>query len=123
MTVVWDTTVLIDILRGTPAAISYAGSLGETPVCSEITRIEVLRGVRSAERVPTERLLGTLAWVVIDETIARRAGELGRRYRSSHPGLGSADLSIAATALELGAELASTNVRHFPAFRGLRAPY
>lgn len=28
-----------------------------------------------------------------------------------------------ATALALGAELLTTNVRHFPTFGGLRAPY
>jgi predicted nucleic acid-binding protein len=58
VTVVWDTTVLIDILHGSPAARSYAESLEELPICSEITRVEVLRGVRNAERAATERLLG-----------------------------------------------------------------
>jgi predicted nucleic acid-binding protein len=123
VTTVWDTTVLIDILRGSVTAQSYARSLQATPVCSEMTRIEVLRGVRTAERAATERLLGALVWVPVDETIARRAGELGRRFRSSHPGLGSTDLAIAATALELEARLATTNVRHFPMFRRLRPPY
>jgi predicted nucleic acid-binding protein len=33
------------------------------------------------------------------------------------------DLVIAATALELGAMLATANVRHFPMFAGLTPPY
>jgi predicted nucleic acid-binding protein len=71
----------------------------------------------------TNRLLGTFGWAAVDESVSRRAGELGRRYRRSHRGVGTADLIIAATALELGADLVTTNVRHFPMFRGLRAPY
>lgn len=118
-----DTTILIDVLRGSDAAARWLGSLEEVPACSEVTRVEVLRGVRSEERGPTERLLAALRWIPVDEPIARRAGELGREHRASHPGLGVADLIIAATAASVGAELATANVRHFPMFRRLRAPY
>lgn len=123
MTVLFDTSVVIDILRGAPPAIAYARDLFEPPTCSEITRVEVVRGLRSGERRATERLFGALRWVAIDESIARRAGELGRRYRRSHQGLATADLVIAATAEELGLELATLNVRHFPMIKGLTAPY
>lgn len=71
----------------------------------------------------TERLLGTFGWIAVDESIARRAGELGRRWRASHGGLAAADLMIAATALEHDLELATLNVRHFPMFEGLEPPY
>ncbi|HEY3208950.1 MAG TPA: type II toxin-antitoxin system VapC family toxin [Actinomycetota bacterium] len=123
MTVVWDTSIIIDILRGMPQAIAYAEGLAEIPTCSEITRVEVLRGVRSPERAATERLLGAFQWIPPDEPIARRAGELGRQWRRSHPGISTPDLVIAATARELGARLATSNVRHFPMFRRLRSPY
>ncbi len=79
--------------------------------------------MRSAERAPTERLLQTLAWVPVDEAVSRRAGELGREHRARHAGLGVADLIIAATALLLDADLATGNVRHFPMFVDLEAPY
>jgi predicted nucleic acid-binding protein len=118
-----DTSVLIDVLRGSPAATEWLSGLGELPLCSEITRAEVLRGVRSAERTRTERLLAALRWAPVDETISRRAGELGRRHRASHRGLGVADLLIAATAEIHDAELATANVRHYPMFPGLEAPY
>ena len=62
-------------------------------------------------------------WVPVDKSVARRAGELGRRWRQSHPGIDLADLAIAATAEELGVPLASRNLKHFPMFEGLRAPY
>jgi predicted nucleic acid-binding protein len=123
VTVLLDTSIVIDILRGVAPAIAYARRLTEPPSCSEITRVEVMRGLRSGERRATERLLGTLRWVAVDESIARRAGELGRRYRRSHQGLATADLIIAATVEELGLELATLNVRHFPMVRDLDPPY
>lgn len=123
MSTVIDTSVIIDILRGLPAAADYLEGLEDVPACSEITRVEVTRGLRSAERVPTERLFQQLRWVAVDEPIARRAGELGRRWRTSHPGISSPDLVIAATAEQLGADLATSNVKHFPMFKRLQPPY
>ena len=118
-----DTSVLIDVLRGSEAAADWLQSLTEVPACSELTRAEVLRGVRSPERSRTERLLAALRWVPVDEPVSRRAGELGRRYRRSHPGLSIVDFAIAATAELLEAELATANLRHYPMFTGLAAPY
>ncbi len=119
---VLDTSVLIDVLRGSAAATTWLADLDEVPVCSEITRTEVLRGMRSGERAATERLLAALRWLAVDERVSRRAGELGRKYRRSH-GLAIADLVIGATALELDAKLATANTRHFPVFPRLKAPY
>lgn len=105
------------------AAVAYAEGLEEVPACSEITRVEIARGLRTAERGPAERLFHQLRWVALDEPIARRAGELGRRWRKSHPGISSPDLIIAATAEALGANLATSNIKHFPMFKGLQSPY
>ena len=121
--IVLDTSVLIDVLRGDVAATRFAASLEEVPACSEITRVEVLRGLRSQERRPTERLLATMRWIGVDEAIARTAGEFGRSFRASHRSLSTPDLIVAATAVVLGATLATMNVRDFPMFKSLRAPY
>jgi predicted nucleic acid-binding protein len=121
--VLLDTSVLIDVLRGSQPAADWLGSLGEVPSCSELTRVEVLRGVRSPERSQTDRLLGSMRWVAVDEPISRRGGELGRRYRRSHKGLSIVDFLIAGTAQLLDAELATANVRHYPMFPGLTPPY
>ncbi len=118
-----DTSVLIDVLRGSNVAATWLASLDDVPSCSELTRAEVLCGVRSPERAPTDRLLSALRWVSVDEPVSRRAGELGRQYRRSHPGLSIADLVIAATAQLLDADLATANVRHYPMFSGLVPPY
>jgi predicted nucleic acid-binding protein len=117
-----DTSVLIDVLRASPAATAWLTGLDEVPLCSEVTRAELLRGMRSPERA-TERLLQGVRWAPVDEAVSRRAGELGRRYRASHNGLGVADLLIAATAEIYGAELATGNVRDFPMFPRLSPPY
>jgi predicted nucleic acid-binding protein len=123
LSVLLDTSVVIDILRGAPQALDYAGSLHRVPGCSEMTRVEVMRGVRSAERRRTERFFGVVRWIELDEAISRRAGDLGRRFRRTHPGLAAADLVIAATALESGLDIATRNVRHFPMFPRLAPPY
>jgi predicted nucleic acid-binding protein len=121
--VLLDSTVVIDLLRAHPPALEYVRGLEAVPAASEITRVEVLRGVRSGERRLTERLLSTLGWFPLDEIVARRAGDLGRRWRASHRGLATADLVIAATAIEHELDLATLNVRHFPMFEMLRPPY
>lgn len=68
-------------------------------------------------------LLGVIEWIAVDRAIALRAGELGRTWRQSHPGIDTADLAIAATAELADAELATTNTKHFPMFPELRQPY
>jgi predicted nucleic acid-binding protein len=120
--IVLDTTVLIDVLRGHRPALAYLMALDEPPACSELSRVEVVRGLRRAEREPAEELMRTLRWIGVDEPIARRAGALGQAWRRSHA-LSTVDLVIAATTQELGAELATSNVRHYPMFSGLEAPY
>ena len=123
MTVLLDGDVLVDYLRGLPAAGRYVDGLTVTPTCSEVTRVEVLRGMRSHERRVTERFLATIRWVGVDEEISTLAGDLGRRFRRSHGALGVADLVIAATAERHKLPLATLNVRHFPMFPGLEPAY
>ena len=123
MSIVFDTSILIDVLRGHTDALGYVRGVTEVPICSEVTRIEVARGLRSGEPTSAEQLFRSLRWIPLDEPIARRAGELGRRWDRHRPGTSVADLVIAATAEQAHAELATANVKHFPMFENLRAPY
>ena len=123
MKVVLDTSVLVDHLRATQPAVEYLARLQDQPSCSEISRIEVIQGLRSAERRTAERLFALIDWIPVSEAIARRAGDLGRRWRRSHPGIGVADLAIAATAEQVKGTVATRNLKHFPMFEDLRAPY
>ncbi len=56
-------------------------------------------------------------------TLACRAGAYAQSYRRSHSGIGAADYLIAGTSSALGTDLLTVNVRHFPMFNGLQAPY
>lgn len=123
MRIVLDATVLIDHLRNDPAAVAYLRAIELPPLCSEVTRIEVQRGVRSGERRTMEDVFALIEWVPVDEPLARRAGELGREWQASHPGIGAVDLAVAATAQVHLATVATSNVKRFPMFPGLRAPY
>ena len=64
----------------------------EIPACSEVTRVEIVRGLRRAERTRAERLFQTIRWIPVDEPISRRAGELGRRWDRHRPAISLADL-------------------------------
>ena len=125
MTALVDTSVLIDVLRGTEAAreVLRAELRSERPHASEITRLEVLAGMRPREEAATRDLLAVLRWHPVDGEVAEAAGALGRRWLPSNRGIDAADLAIAATAGLLGARLLTRNVRHFPMIDGLQAPY
>lgn len=118
-----DATVLIDHLRGHEGATAYLLALPGLPACSEITRVEVGRGLRPRERTVARRLFATIDWVPLNSEIAAEAAELGRRYRRIHHTIDVADLIVAATAKNLGREPATTNIKHFPMFAGLTPPY
>lgn len=117
-----DSSVAIDYLRGTEAARAVVEA-SEKLVASEITRYEVLVGIKPGEEDLTDDLLALPAWVVVDEEISRRAAALARQYRDSFSGIEDADYLIAATALELEARLLTTNARHFPMLPGLEPAY
>jgi predicted nucleic acid-binding protein len=125
VTVLVDTSVLIDYLRGHEgAAAVLERERAAAPLhASEITRLEVLAGMRPAEEDATRLLLSTLAWHPVDADVAEDAGSLGRRWLPTHHTIDSADLAIAATAIRTGSELLTRNIRHFPMFSGLQAPY
>jgi predicted nucleic acid-binding protein len=125
MSVLVDTSVLIDVLRGEPAAggVMRRARMAGPLHASEVTRLEVLAGMQPREEEATRGLLAVLTWHPVDERVAEVAGELGRRWLRSHGGIDSADLAIAATAVLLDAELLTRNVKHFPMFSGLVAPY
>jgi len=124
---VLDTSVLIDHLRGRPPKaielIPEAISRGDELVSTHVVRAEVLAGMRDQEEAATRDLLGLITWHDLDESLAEAAGELGRRYLRAHPGIEVADLVVAALALQLDGEVKTTNVKHFPMFPGLKAPY
>jgi predicted nucleic acid-binding protein len=121
-----DTTVAVDHLRGVPAAVELLTALtdaGDDLVASELVRFELLAGIRDKELGAFDEFCSALSWAEVTEDVARVAGRLARRYRKSHSGIGAVDYLIAATAIVIDADLLTTNVRHFPMFTKLKAPY
>ncbi|MHB1446718.1 MAG: PIN domain-containing protein [Acidimicrobiales bacterium] len=125
MTALVDTSVLVDYLRGDQGAAGLLeAERAAAPLhASEITRLEILAGMRPGEEDATASLLSTLVWHPVDAEVAEKAGALGRRWLPSHHNIDSADLAIAATAIHADSRLLTRNVRHFPMFPDLEAPY
>ena len=121
-----DTTIAVDHLRGDDRAALLLERLadeGEPLLASELSRFELLAGMRPEELDTTERFMDALTWVPVNEEIARLAGSMAAEYRRSHSGIDAVDYVIAATATVTGADLLTTNVRHFPMILLLRPPY
>jgi predicted nucleic acid-binding protein len=124
--IVVDTTILIDVLRGRPAAaatIDNAFGRGDDITASVVSKVEVWGGMRAHEKRAIRTLFGLIQWVPVDEPVADLAGEYARTYRASHRGIDVPDFLIAATAMRADAELWTRNVKHFPMFEALEAPY
>jgi predicted nucleic acid-binding protein len=125
MTALVDTSIMIDWLRGVEGAVDLLERerLDAPLHASEIAKVEVLAGMRPTEEAKTRAFLAAFQWHATDESVAEEAGALGRRWLTSHQGIDTADLVIAATAVVTGTRLLTLNVRHFPMFPGLSRPY
>lgn len=126
MTVITDTSVLIDHLRGDERARrALAGAVddGRRLSASVVTKVEILAGMRPKEEAATRRLFDVLEWLDVDDEVAELAGELANRYLRSHPGVDPVDYIIAATTQVHEAELWTRNTKHFPMFADLEPPY
>jgi len=118
-----DTCIVIDVLRGREAALSFIDQLTDAPALSVITATELIVGVRKVrERRRIERLFAVYSIHDISLEIASLAGDYVRQYGPSH-GVDPIDALIAATAKIGGYELATLNIKHFPMFKGLKRPY
>lgn len=126
MSALADTSVLIDYLRGVDQArrlLRPPFERGELVASSVLTRLELLIGVRPAERERTDALLAAIRWLEVDSAIADDADALARRYAPAHSGIDAVDYCVAASARVNELELWTLNVRHFPMFPRLRAPW
>jgi len=111
-----DTTVLIDALRGRPAAdrIAELSRTDRPPCVSAVNVEEIWRGARPAEEATIRRLLAGLRLAPIE----RREGELAGRWRRDFAARGTtlsqADCLVAAAAVSVGTRLATGNPDDFP---------
>lgn len=116
MNFVFDTDVLIDILRGNEKIIREVKNISQNPnayfYCSCITIGEVFAGMKPKEEKATRTLLQSLLTIPVDYEIAEIAGKL--KYRTKSHALHLDDCLIAATAILNQGILCTKNIKHYP---------
>lgn len=117
MSVLLDSTVLIDLLRGRVGALARLEALrrgGEPPFTTAINVEEIHRGLLPAEQTAVEQLFDGLRVASIGRAEGARAGDWRREHAARGVTLAQADCLIAAAAVSLGVPLATGNPRDFP---------
>jgi predicted nucleic acid-binding protein len=128
MTGLLDTTVLVDLTRGSVEAAQFLDrefTSGDPPLISIVSAMELLVGCR--DQLEVERMQKTLsgfAIIQLTPAISQQAYGLIAQYGRSH-GLVIPDALIAATAMVEGLPLVTHNDRHFQMINGLelQRPY
>ena len=122
-----DSSVLIDVLRSHPPAVAFLGKVaaGGAPATHVMAAAEVLAGTRDKkEQAVVESFLTSFQVLSPSEADGLSALEWYKQFRLSH-GVDWPDTLIAATALRLGLDVYTLNVKHFSAFPklGVIRPY
>ena len=124
MTLVIDSDIFIDMLRGEKHAADFIRGISKDGVFfSAITELELLAEKECEDDKKKEKVLHLLALfnkVVIDNKLAQMAGDIRRKYNVLAP-----DAIIAATALLTGSTLITRNIKDFERVKGLevKSPY
>ena len=122
MKIVFDTSILIDNLRGGKVGDAIFDSIQEQNAEFFIPTIVIyeLFSGKSAENPKVldhiKNLIKRFKRVELTEEIAKRAGEL---YRETGKTFGPQDYIIAATTMEIGGTILTLNKKHFAQIPGL----
>lgn len=122
MKIVFDTSILIDNLRGGKVGDAIFDSIQEQNAEFFIPTIVIyeLFSGKSAENPKVldhiKNLIKRFKRVELTEEIAKRAGEL---YRETGKTFGPQDYIIAATTMEIGGTVLTLNRKHFAQIPGL----
>jgi predicted nucleic acid-binding protein len=115
--VLLDTTVLIDLLRGTEDArrrLRALRSAGDLPYVCAVNVEETVRGLRDREREFARRLFDGLRLAPLGVDEGWQAGEWRRHFARRGRTLAQADCLVAAAAHAIGGRLATGNPKDFP---------
>lgn len=113
-----DSSVLIDCLRGRADAIGFLAA--HTRRTHLLVAAELLAGARDKQELTViDRFLATFEIVSPTDADGRHALTLYRDHRLAH-NVDWPDCQIAATALRLGVEVFTLNVKHFAALPNVR---
>ncbi len=117
MTILLDTSVIIDTLRrrhGRYELLQKLLNQGHYLSCCTISVVEVYAGMWPQEAGTTERSFQGLECIEITWDIARRAGTLKYEWGVKGRTLHIPDVVVAAVAMSLGLTLATDNTKDFP---------
>lgn len=118
-----DSDVIIDYLRGHPLAKQYFLKLKSPCFISVVTVAELYSGVKNTQQERAlESCLQFFTLLPVDDTVAKQAGIYRHQYMKSHA-VGMADALIAATADLFKLYLITLNVKHYPMLKKVAAPY
>ena len=116
MTILLDTSVIIDFLRyrrGRREFLEQRAKDGVFFACCAVSVAEVYAGMRPSEAVATETYLQGLECIEVSYEIARQAGGLKYEWARKGVTLDIPDALIAAVALDLNLPLATDNQKDF----------
>lgn len=117
MTVLIDSDILIEVLRGRDFGIlarwKELGGSGDFILCSPVSVAELWHGARPKEQQALRDLFDSLICVPIDAEVGRQAGDYLRTFHRSHS-LELGDALIAATAAQHHAALWTRNQKRYP---------
>ena len=114
--VLYDTDVIIEILRGSSTVVQAALALegaGAPTYTTPISWAEVYAGIRPGEEPITQAFFEARGEVVLDALTGRIAGAYMARYAKSHK-VEIADALLAAAATTSGLYLWTLNRKHYP---------
>ena len=121
--VLFDTDVMVDFLRGHPKAVALVKRHAGGVSLSSIVVAELYAGVKGDRELSILDDLMTFCRIVpVTSEIARAGGLHKRDFGKSH-GVGLADAIIAATAEAEYVDLMTLNIKHYPMIKGLKPPY
>jgi len=122
-TLLLDTDVLVDFLRGQSKAVAFVTTRSTRIILSSIVVAELYAGVRGdGEQAALEELISLFRVVPVSGEVAKKGGLYKRDYGKSH-GVGLADAILAATAEAENAALKTLNVKHYPMMKNLKPAY
>lgn len=122
-TILVDTDVLVDFLRGESTAVAFVSAHSARIILSSVVVAELYAGVKGdADQAALENFVSLFRVVPVTAEIAKTGGLYKRDYGKSH-GIGLADAILAATAESENAELKTLNTKHYPMLKNLRPAY
>jgi len=122
-TYLYDTSVLVEVLRGNPDIERRRQAATGTPYVSAVTHGELLYGAKHSQRAAlaladVQSLVATMAVLDVDSRTADLYSDIAHQLRTAGMPIPDNDMWIAATAMQAGLTLAARDA-HFARVAGL----